>query len=339
MFASACSGASPGSALSIAVFNAEDFDYVDGVHAQESVYPASYSYAAAADSIATNAIDVIVFTEIQPYDTGLLAQELAARDISMTYRITTSNTSNPQANGMFDDEISIWSRFEITHFSQILRGSYIDPVSLEFVNAPRYILRACVDVGGLPVWFYGAHLKSTTTATLSSDMKRRRAQAHALEAYIKANHDPVREYIVVLGDMNTTDPSEFEGEHSTMSCLRMGCIYPYNTANQFTAVNYKYLPITWDGYGYSGGHSGGYTWKSYYTHTPWTGLLDHIILSPALYARYVSGSAAILMKNVTPRTSDHYPVMLKVARECGAFALYSPSRVCRKTWARPRARL
>jgi len=298
---SSWSAAAPGSEIRIAYLNAEDFN--------SDKDAGTGTYGVVADLILTNAIDIMLFCENSPWDARMLGEALSARGISMTHRITTSNTSNPEDDGIFDDEISLWSRFAITDFSQVLRGYYLDPVSNTSVNAPRYILRACVDVGGRSFWFYGGHLKATSTATLADDIKRRRAQAHALENYIKANHNPVTDYIVILGDMNTTerpgDTSEAVPDFDdagTLGRLTLKSDNPGNTANDFTAVNATHLPMP-----------GGYTWASY-TGT-WQSLLDHIILSPALYARYVPGSVAILFKGIEPRISDHYPVTLKISLE------------------------
>jgi endonuclease/exonuclease/phosphatase family metal-dependent hydrolase len=307
--ASSFSAPAPGPYLIIAVLNAEDFHTENqvglGIHT-------AGTYAAVADLIEANAIDIIVFNECSPWDARQLSDALAARDIAMTYRITSTRTSNPQSDDRFDDEISIFSRFNITHFSQIIRGDYPYPDDGGYYNAPRFILRARVDVGGRPIYFYGAHLKATSASTLETDIKRRRAQAHALETFIKANHTPETDSIVILGDMNTTEASEFTYT-GTLGCLMLKCDNPGNTANDFIAVNVKYLPIDWNGLGYPSGHSGGYTWRSYFSHNPWTGLLDHIILSPALYARYVPDSVDILLKGVEPRISDHYPILLKIA--------------------------
>ncbi|MDR2735205.1 MAG: endonuclease/exonuclease/phosphatase family protein [Spirochaetota bacterium] len=290
---SAFSEAEPGTQITIAVFNAEDFNSDKAAR--------TGTYATVADIIATNAIDVIVFCECEPWDMRMLGAELANRGISMTNRITTSNTSNPDDDDYLHDEVSIWSRFRIVSFSQVLRGYYTDPVSGESVNAPRYFLRACVDVGGRAFWFYGGHLKATSSSTLPQDIKRRRAQARALEELIKASHNPVTEYITILGDMNTTEAEEFL-DTGTLGYLTLKSDNPANTANDFTPINATYFPMP-----------GGYTWKAY-TGT-WESLLDHIIISPALMARYIPDSAQILMKGVEPRISDHYPIMLRISLE------------------------
>lgn len=284
-----------GSELRIAAFNAEDFS--------SNAVTGAGTYATVAAFVATNKIDIIMICESEPYDRDRLTAALDRAGVSMTNRITTSNAWLDDADDIFDDEVSLWSRFPITHFSQVVGKTYcVDPVSLESVSAPRFILRIRVDVGGKDFWFYGAHLKA---ADADSDRKRRRAQAHALEEYIKANHDEKTERIVICGDMNTITPSVEFVTNGTLGYLELKSDDASDTANNFVAVNKTLLPLP-----------DGYTWRS----PSWPSasafadaILDHLILSPALYAKYVPGSVKILLRGATPRISDHFPIMLTVS--------------------------
>ncbi len=282
----------PGPTLRLAFFNVEDFNSSAGTG----------TWGTVADIIATNRIDVIVLSESEPYDTGKLDAALKARGVSMTWRMTTSNTTDPNADGIFDDEVSVWSRFAITQFDQVARGFYPDPVSGKTVSAPRFVARVKIQVGSRSLWVYGAHLKADDT---ESDRQRRRAQAHALEEYITSMHVEESDWIMIAGDMNTITPSVEFIDAGTIGYLTMKSDNPANIANDFTAVNLAHLPLP-----------DGYTWRSPSWPSPYAfpdAILDHIILSPAMYARYLSDSVTILMKGVTPRISDHYPVMLDVS--------------------------
>ena len=291
---SSFSAASAGAIVRVAFFNAEDFN-------SDSV-AGTGTWGTVADIVATNSIDIIVLSETEPYDAPRFSQALAARGVSMTWRMTTSNTSDPNEDYLLKDEISVWSRFAITGYYQVARGFYPDPVTGNVVSAPRYVLRTSIAVGGKSLWVYGAHLKAVTGMT---NEQRRRAQAHALEEYIKSNHAEENDWILVSGDMNTITPSIEFIDAGTIGYLTMKSDNPGNTANDFTAVNLTHLPLP-----------DGYTWRS----SSWPSgfadaILDHVILSPALYARYVPGSVRILMKGVSPRISDHYPIMLDLSLE------------------------
>ena len=293
---SSFSAASAGQTVRIAFFNAEDF--------KSDVVAGTGTWGTVADIVATNGIDLLVLSETEPYDAPRFSQALAARGVTMTWRMTTSNTTDPNEDNELEDEISVWSRFAITRFDQVVCGSYQDPVSGNTVSAPRYIARVNIQVGSRSLWVYGAHLKAADT---ESDRQRRRAQAHALEEYIKSNHAEESEWIVICGDMNTITPAIEFVDAGTIGYLTMKSDNPANTANDFIAVNLVHLPLP-----------GGYTWRSPSWPSSYAfpdAILDHMILSPAMYAGYLPDSVTVLMQGVTPRISDHYPVMLDVSLE------------------------
>jgi len=280
----------------VAFFNAEDFN--------SDSLAGTGTWGTVADLVATNGIDILILSETEPYDAPRFSQALSDRGVAMDWRMTTSNTTDPNEDYLLKDEISVWSRFAITGYSQVVRGFYPDPVSGNTVSAPRYIARVNIQVGSRSFWVYGGHLKA---ADEEIDRQRRRAQAHALEEYIKSNHSEENDWILVCGDMNTITPSIEFIDAGTIGYLTMKSDNPGNTANDFTAVNLTHLPLP-----------DGYTWRSPIWPDPKAfadAILDHVILSPALYARYVPGSVRILMKGVSPRISDHYPVMLDLSLE------------------------
>lgn len=291
-------GAADGAArmVRIAFFNAEDFN--------SNKDSGSGTWGKVADIVASHTIDILVLSETEPYDAPRFSQALTERGVKMSWRMTTSNTTDPTEDNKLKDEISIWSRFEIAQFSQVLKGFYQDPLTGNTVSAPRYIAKAKIQLGSRSLWVYGAHLKAADT---ESDRQRRRAQAHALEEYIKSHHSEEREWIVISGDMNTITPSVEFVDSGTIGYLTMKSDNPANPFNDFIAVNLTHLPLPQ-----------GYTWRSPNWPRPGSfpdAILDHIILSPALYANYQSDSVRIIMKGVTPRISDHYPLLLDVLVE------------------------
>jgi len=285
---SSFSEAAPGAELTIAFFNAEYFGDI-------SYRPQAPTHAAVAEFIAANAIDIIVFSEIRTAHAELLRQELAARNVSMMYEIT-------EVNSPYHD-IAIFSRFNITHAGPAAGAAWFEGGQLVYALAAR------VDVGGEDIWFYGMHLKANGWAhedwERESDIACRITQAEILQDFVRANHNLTAENIVICGDMNTTFTRDFEAD-GTLGYLTFKS--DDDPSNDFTSVNALYLPMP-----------GGYTWEwwdevpdpDYAPLSP--AMLDHIILSPALYAHYVPDSVDILLKNAPPRLSDHYPIVCKIA--------------------------
>ena len=141
------------------------------------------------------------------------------------------------------------------------------------------------------VWFYGCHLKAST------GIDRRRAQAYALSQYIIANHNLSSDYVVIAGDMNTYDETpelSLNNNQSTLSYLSSR--WDSDSGNDFYPVNWIKIP-------------GQPTYTGYASYSN-PSVLDHIILSPALYPKYVENSVGVFTHS--DGQSDHWPVYLKV---------------------------
>lgn len=267
--------------ITIVTFNVEDFS-------------AYNSYTEVAEFIVSSNVDVIVFEEVQVIAQTQLANALSVLGSDLT------NFGYSSSGGYGGDYLAYWTRWPTDSEADLLTGTLTDPVSscsYDF-GSLRPIFRFRVNVVGNYIWFYAGHLKAEancdgTGCYSDSCIKRRRAQAAALESYIKAGHDEENEYIVILGDMNTAQSTDF-ASGNTVDMLTLKSDNPGNTANDFIDVNYTLIP-------------GSYTYPGY------NSLLDHIILSPALYAKYVAGSVAVPHPAGNP--SDHYPVILRVNLE------------------------
>lgn len=291
--------------VKLACFNVEDF-YPDIASntAVSSTSSWSSTHARVAQFVDEEKIDIIVFVEMNPADTALFRTALVARGIEMTNYMTApyGEANSPSDDGKFSDRIAIWSRYPIASGESIMQSgsgsSFADPVSGSTFSPPRQTLRASVRVGSETVWFYAAHMATGT------QYPNRRAHARALEEYIKANHAPASDNIVICGDLNTTDPAQDFVDSGTIGYLTLKSDNTVTTGNDFTAVNLSILPLP-----------DGYTWREA---TPGIGadysdaILDHMILSPALYRRYVSGSVHINRDMPHPATSEHFPIVLQV---------------------------
>jgi len=95
--------------------------------------------------------------------------------------------------------------------------------------------------------------------------------------------------IIIAGDANTaTETDEDFEEGSTLDILSLKSDNPEITENDFVPVNFTY--------------------KRESTHTIFESLMDHIILSKTLFAKYRSGSVDIVTPEGKP--SDHKAVLL-----------------------------
>lgn len=281
---SASSSSAPASIkLTIASYNVEDFSY-------------SGAYATIANYVKTAQIDVIFLCETQlpgqdsdtTGDEAPFAAALTAAGWSMPYH-QFIEADNYNAIGIF-------SRYPISDVAPVVDGTFVDPVGKTSIASVRPMMQTKVTLPtGRAVWFYGAHLRA-----MSSGLAERRAQAHAFEEFIKTKPgvNVLTDYIVVCGDLNTTqgpsaNPSDFSTT-GTLGYLSLKYDDATDTANNFTPVNYTFLPTA-------------YSYPSY------PSLLDHIILSPAAYANYVSGSVSVSDYNgSTANPSDHLPVTCQI---------------------------
>jgi len=191
-----------------------------------------------------------------------------------------------------------------------------DPVTGNWYDGYRPALRFRIQFKSKDIWFYGLHLKSNSGGDRSS-MEMRRAQAHHLANYIKINHDPVKDYIVILGDMNSLTNDYDNSGSSTIDILSMR--YDNNPANDFVPVNLKHLGAETN--------AGVHDWAVEngmvvdiagtlstnnqraltFVNKAFKSTLDHIIVSPALYAFYHSvDTVGWLWSHVNKGASDHY---------------------------------
>ena len=316
-----------GGRLTIMAYNVEDMDEGTG-STMLSVY------AEIANILKASKVDVVCFQETQPgsgtsdkYGDGSAASDgdvsnfnkaLKAAGYIMPYYAFNSDGSIRR------DFVSVWSRFKVDSIVSIRqegRGSF-DPSSGNRYRASRPILRYRVPFMGHEIWFYGCHLKSNAGGVIEQNAGSRRAQAFHLMRYIMRHHDPERDLIVVLGDMNTM-PSDYDNSgNSTIDYLCLKYDNPFNVRNDFIPVNLDEIGAvtnagfhpngdvieTWGAKTMGTTHAGNANGSGYPDAT-----FDHIILSPTLYnVHYVPGSINIIRKSTDygGGPADHFPVLL-----------------------------
>lgn len=263
-------------------YNVENFDKGGDI--------ASGTYTEIANIVKTNNTDIINLCEVQSTDNDEASfnAALTASGWPMAHHAFSSLSDNYNSIGYF-------SRYPISDVSEILSA-----------NA-RTIYRYKMTVEDKEIWFYGCHLKSSTN---SASEKRRKKEAKRLANYIRGNHhDLASEYIVILGDMNTMNTGDWSenppatGGKSTVDYLELRD--DSDPSNNFTSITRLKATIN-----FSGAGSSDYT-------TTWNypnGLpLDHIILSPALYAKYIDETKyRVGSGNKHTNPSDHYLVTLRI---------------------------
>jgi len=233
------------------------------------------TYSTIAATIKTNQADVLNLCEVQNND---------GDEASFASALTTAGwTMNHHAfSSMSDDYNSIgaFSRYSISDVSEIL-----DP------PGPRTIYRYKVTfASGSAVWFYGCHLKSGTQ-TAAEDL--RVEQAQALANYLRANHNLDTDYIVLLGDMNTMNTGDWTTGR-TVALLELKD--DADASNDFTSFGRTVIYPNTTTFNYPSGLT-----------------LDHIVISPALMTKYVSGSAMrIGSGTASSNPTDHYAVRIKI---------------------------
>jgi len=233
------------------------------------------TYDTIATIIKTNQADVLNLCEVENNggDEANFASALTTTGWTMNYHSFSSMSDDYNSIGTF-------SRYSISDVSEIL-----DP------PGPRSIYRYKVTfASGSAVWFYGCHLKSGTTL---SDQNERIAQAQALANYIRANHNLVTDYIVLLGDMNTMNSGDWTSGN-TVSLLELKD--DANSSNDFTSFGRTVIYPNTTTFNYPSGLT-----------------LDHIIVSPALMNKYVSASAKRIGSGyAADNPTDHYAVRIKI---------------------------
>ena len=302
--------------LTIMTYNVEDFD-TGGK--DESMAP----YEGIAQLLKDEGVDVVCMQETQPG--SATDQKYLDGSKGSWGDVTFFNQSLKKVNYIMPyygfntagsvrlDFVSYWSRYPVDSVSSVKPSDgAIDPSTGIRYNSSRPILRYRVKYKGHDIWFYGAHLKSNAGGVMEQNAGQRRSQAFHLARYIIRNQNPEKDLIVILGDMNTM-PFDFDNSgNSTIDYLCLKFDNPYNTANDFVAVNLKEIGGVTNYVGDVYGGQVGSTHPGDPSGYP-DATFDHIIISPTLYNRfYIKGSVQIVQKadGINGGFADHMPVKL-----------------------------
>ena len=234
-------------------------------------------------------IAIMVSQEIQVEDKEPLLKELNALNINAEIKFSNYGGYGSEEG---NDYLAVISRWPLDEVNTILSGRYEDPISQSSYsfNNMRPVLEIKLKVFDKAITIFDIHLKAQSPWPNCGDcIKKRRAQAYALENYIIENLDPVNDDIIIAGDANTatTTDEDFQ-KGSTLDMLTLKT--DNNVDNDFLSVNYEY--------------------KREQTHTKYPSILDHIILSPKLLQQYIDGTIDIITPSGTP--SDHKALLLKL---------------------------
>ncbi|HRS66674.1 MAG TPA: endonuclease/exonuclease/phosphatase family protein [Spirochaetia bacterium] len=247
---------------------------------------------AMAQIIKNASVEIAVLCEIQANgtnpgstqdDVSLLKTVLANIGWAMPYSCFADSS-----DGAGNDDIVIISKYPIIAYEEILPpGTW-----------PRKGIKAVIEVSDGSITknytVIGLHLKAFDDA---DSVQKRLDQSQALANYLRTTYSAntlTTGYFIVAGDMNTYAT----GDRSPTATCTLGYLQlldDADTTNNFIAVNETLLSST-------------------ATHQLGS-VLDHIIVSPALYSKYRSGS--ITVKTTDPNytmtdVSDHYPVLLEL---------------------------
>lgn len=304
LFFTACGEETPAgpSSVTLCTYNVEDFNLSND------------SYNKIAACVYNNGIDLIALQEVQPGDhpndpTKWNDPNNAGDQGAFHTALQTAGSPMPSSEFssdggltyLYGDYLAFFSKYPLNATASILKGDYTDPVSGQSfsMSSLRPVLYTTTRFAGRTLHLFNLHLKAQgfPSESYPDDIKKRRAQAHALENHIKSNLNPVSDLIVILGDANTAlTNADTQGgddflEASTLGMLCLKSDNPGNTANDFTPMNVTLLP------------------ENSWTHSVYTSRLDHIILSRAAYALYRPGSIRIV-SHPPGDPSDHLPVKL-----------------------------
>jgi endonuclease/exonuclease/phosphatase family metal-dependent hydrolase len=226
---------------------------------------------------ADNAVDILVFVETQKDANGDDELLFSAALEDALYSMPYRGFSS-MSDGF--NASAVWSRFPLSDLEEIL------------LENTRSVFRFTARISGEEAVFLACHLKSGDDTESAGT---RQNEARRIESYIVDNLDPRSKNIVILGDMNTMSDSDFITP-GTLSFLSLKSNNPQHSADDFIPVNLTLLPNT-------------PTYPSY------GNILDHILLSPSLWAHYVEGSVTVPAPagDGPFGPSDHYPVMLDLS--------------------------
>lgn len=270
-----------GVSLRVVSYNAQDF-YTNGTN----------QHTAIAQAVKDMGAHVLILTETEGtvgqsgYDIGPFQSALSSIGWALPY--------SAYAEVGYADDIVVLSKYQITGSMEILQpGSW-----------PREGIQATLKVANLSgdyiyVSVIGLHLKASFNIDEGLEYVTQRInQAHALADYLRSLHgtDLSTANVLVAGDMNTWLPGDRSpAQTCTLGYLRL--LDDADSTNNFHAVNEELLPAT---------------------ETQRLGsVLDHVILSPALWDRYVIGSIQVVDTTTHVADmldlSDHFPVLLELA--------------------------
>lgn len=311
--------------LWIMSYNVEDFSYnVNNEKPNSS--DSTTAYAGVVSILRDYNIGVVGLQEVQ--DGSSTTDTYGDGSISSMGDVRGFNEAQVAANyklpyyafssdgGFRRDYTAVWSKYPIHDVTSIRPDTMRDPSTGIVMSGYRPILQWRIRYRGKDIWFYNAHLKSNAGGVIEENAAKRRAQAWHLSRYIQRYHNPEKDLIVILGDMNTM-PEDYDGSgNSVIDYLSFKFDNPANTRNDFVPVNLKHIGAvtntivdTVDA-GTPGtthpGDANGYPDATF----------DHILLSPTLYNKYyVQNSVQILYRwdGSTPRGyADHCPVLLQL---------------------------
>lgn len=263
--------------LTVVSYNAEDFQQ-GSVETHTSV--ARMLKNASADIVVLTETEVSIVAGVES-DLSRLQAALAAIGYPMQYSASVEVG--------YPDDIAILSRYEIG-----TSGTVASPNTRPGVKA---VVRVPNGDAYTEILVIGLHLKASYSSdTTTENEEKRIAQAAALADTLRSTYaERVSSgYVIIAGDMNTWKPLD---RNPAASCTlgRLCLLDDASPSNDFTAVNEQYLPAT-------------------STHQLGS-VLDHIILSPALFAHYRPDSVQVKTadSSVTMSAlSDHYPVLLEL---------------------------
>ncbi|MBP7264043.1 MAG: hypothetical protein KBB32_07700 [Spirochaetia bacterium] len=273
-----------GISLRVVSYNAQDF-YTNGTN----------QHTAIAQAVKDMGAHVLILTETESttsqsgYDIVPFQSALSEIDWAMPHVAFTDIGST-----VYDaDDIVVLSKYPITGSMEILQpGSW-----------PREGIQATLKVANpdgdyIYVSVIGLHLKASFNIDEDlTNVTQRINQAHALADYLRSLYgtELSTANVVVAGDMNTWLPGDRSpAQTCTLGYLRL--LDDADSTNNFHAVNEELLPAT---------------------ETQRLGSVsDHVILSPALWARYVIGSIQVVESTTHVADmfdiSDHFPVLLEL---------------------------
>ncbi len=219
--------------------------------------------------------DIAVFQEVQVDgarggDIVLLSEALIEAGWKMPYTAVVDTRG--------EDDIAIFSRFEIVNSGSVLTPAAGDPW-------PRAGAYAEVSFSGARIHVYGFHFKAMGD---SASEYARKAQAQALQANLVARYGSglTTANVIVAGDFNTANASDLGEAGSTLSILSMKD--DKDPHNDFISSNYSYKQN-----------------HPTFSDSRYSSILDHILLSPSLTQGLGAGQVFVLSPE---RRQDGIPV-------------------------------